>query len=142
VVSPPTAARKSMVSFDRRPFDSDVLAPAAGVAPSASPNSPGVTLSDARTASPPATNTPPPPQTNAGAPSQNPNVDYGKSHHFPVSFRHMNTDLLLGKIGLLPKRPVSLLRDPPPAQDKAASAASEADEELEYTENPFEDERK
>jgi hypothetical protein len=39
-----------------------------------------------------------------------------------------------GKIGLLPKRPVSLLRveDPPKKRD------DDDDDELEYVENPFE----
>ncbi|TFK44281.1 hypothetical protein BDQ12DRAFT_730355 [Crucibulum laeve] len=43
-----------------------------------------------------------------------------------------------GKLGLLPKRPVSLMRDPQQPQRKP----SEDDDGLEYTENPFEDSRK
>lgn len=44
----------------------------------------------------------------------------------------------VGKLGLLPKRPVSLLRDqPPPAQ--TPPRPTNEDDELEYAENPFED---
>ncbi|KAG1725402.1 uncharacterized protein EDB91DRAFT_1062246 [Suillus paluster] len=38
------------------------------------------------------------------------------------------------KLGLLPKRPVSLLREQPPPSHR-----DDSDDELEYTENPFED---
>lgn len=44
-----------------------------------------------------------------------------------------------GRIGLLPKRPVSLVgRDAPPAVERSASRDDES-EELEYMENPFEE---
>ncbi|KAF9010632.1 hypothetical protein BDQ17DRAFT_1420983 [Cyathus striatus] len=45
-----------------------------------------------------------------------------------------------GKLGLLPKRPVSLVRDPSATQPQ--SKPDEDDDGLEYTENPFEDSRK
>ncbi|KIM75984.1 hypothetical protein PILCRDRAFT_798452 [Piloderma croceum F 1598] len=60
---------------------------------------------------PPTTGTPPPPSTSSGAPAIDPS-----------------------KLGMLPKRPVSLLRspnDPAPKPDD--------DDELEYAENPFEE---
>jgi len=52
-----------------------------------------------------------------------------------------------GKFGLLPKRPVSLLRDPGPAGSTPAPAkthnvADDDDDGLEYAENPFEDGKK
>ncbi|KAF8915610.1 hypothetical protein CPB85DRAFT_1293842 [Mucidula mucida] len=49
-----------------------------------------------------------------------------------------------GKLGLLPKRPVSLLRtSPPPVEQPTPQKKKTADsEELEYVENPFEDGRK
>ena len=40
-----------------------------------------------------------------------------------------------GKLGILPKRPVSLVRDPSPKP-------SDDDDDLEYAENPFETEDK
>ncbi|KAJ8583469.1 hypothetical protein M405DRAFT_845796 [Rhizopogon salebrosus TDB-379] len=42
------------------------------------------------------------------------------------------------KLGLLPKRPVSLLREQTPSQP---SRRDDSDDELEYTENPFEERR-
>lgn len=61
----------------------------------------------------------------------------------------------LGKLGLLPKRPVSLLRDPaatssnspPPAasfhpQPTRQLSEDDDDDILEYTENPFEETKK
>jgi len=65
--------------------------------------------------SPPHTGTPPPPSTTSGAPAIDP-----------------------GKLGMLPKRPVSLLRspsDPAPKPDDE----DDDDDELEYAENPFEE---
>ncbi|KAJ7049656.1 hypothetical protein C8F01DRAFT_1378162 [Mycena amicta] len=61
---------------------------------------------------------PSPPSTNAGAPQ----ID-------------------AGKLGMLPKRPVSLLRTSPPPAGTAGGAppSSDDDGELEYAENPFED---
>ena len=46
---------------------------------------------------------------------------------------------LPGKLGLLPKRPVSLVRDPQPAP---ARRSLDSDDGLEYAENPFEDQKK
>ncbi|THH17883.1 hypothetical protein EW146_g3021 [Bondarzewia mesenterica] len=68
---------------------------------------------------PASTDTPPPPATNSGRPA--PNIDPGK-------------------VGLLPKRPVSLIRPSDP-QALAQNKAHEEDqpEELEYMENPFEE---
>ena len=59
----------------------------------------------------------------------------------------------LGKLGLLPKRPVSLLRDPAATGSNSPPAASshpqptrqlteDDDDILEYTENPFEETKK
>ncbi|KDR75089.1 hypothetical protein GALMADRAFT_248978 [Galerina marginata CBS 339.88] len=70
--------------------------------------------------------TPPPPATSQGAP-----ID-------------------VGKLGLLPKRPVSLLRDPnagspsPPviAASHSGQSYNDDDDGLEYAENPFEDDGK
>ncbi|EAU91064.2 hypothetical protein CC1G_03232 [Coprinopsis cinerea okayama7 len=45
-----------------------------------------------------------------------------------------------GKLGLLPKRPVSLIRDPPSGQQQ--KRADDSDDDLEYAENPFEDQKK
>ncbi|KAF7376553.1 CUE domain-containing protein [Mycena sanguinolenta] len=62
--------------------------------------------------------TPSPPNTNSGAPQ----ID-------------------AGKLGMLPKRPVSLLRtNPPPSSSTGAPPSS--DDELEYAENPFEEGKK
>ncbi|KAF7305902.1 CUE domain-containing protein [Mycena chlorophos] len=45
-----------------------------------------------------------------------------------------------GKLGMLPKRPVSLLRTtPPPAGAASGAPPSSDDDELEYAENPFEE---
>ncbi|KAF7315864.1 CUE domain-containing protein [Mycena indigotica] len=61
--------------------------------------------------------TPTPPSTNPGAP--------------PID---------AGKLGMLPKRPVSLLRtNPPPPGTSSGAPPSSDDDELEYAENPFED---
>ncbi|KXN90972.1 hypothetical protein AN958_03039 [Leucoagaricus sp. SymC.cos] len=46
-----------------------------------------------------------------------------------------------GKLGLLPKRPISLIRDPPQAQPQAQRHNSD-DNDLEYAENPFDEDRK
>ncbi|KAJ3564425.1 hypothetical protein NP233_g8303 [Leucocoprinus birnbaumii] len=46
-----------------------------------------------------------------------------------------------GKLGLLPKRPISLIRDPPQAQPSAHRQNSD-DDALEYAENPFDEDRK
>ncbi|KAF5351747.1 hypothetical protein D9756_007631 [Leucocoprinus leucothites] len=46
-----------------------------------------------------------------------------------------------GKLGLLPKRPISLIRDPPQTQQQAHRHDSDEDA-LEYAENPFDDDRK
>ena len=46
-----------------------------------------------------------------------------------------------GKLGLLPKRPVSLLPDPA-AGPAHAEQMTDEDDGLEYVENPFEDSRK
>ncbi|KAK7692202.1 hypothetical protein QCA50_003826 [Cerrena zonata] len=46
------------------------------------------------------------------------------------------------KFGLLPKRPVSLLGSQPPSEVKPSQEHSDDDEELEYLENPFEDDNK
>ncbi|KAL9711537.1 hypothetical protein Ac2012v2_004608 [Leucoagaricus gongylophorus] len=43
-----------------------------------------------------------------------------------------------GKLGLLPKRPISLIRDPPKIQPPTQKRNSDPDE-LEYAENPFDD---
>jgi hypothetical protein len=45
------------------------------------------------------------------------------------------TFLPAGKIGLLPKRPVSLVN----AESHSSEAHDEEEEELEYVENPFEE---
>ena len=61
---------------------------------------------------PPTTGTPPPPSTSSGAPAIDPS-----------------------KLGMLPKRPVSLLRSP----NDPAPKPDDDDDELEYAENPFEE---
>jgi len=65
----------------------------------------------------------------------------------PVTGR--GTPIDAGKLGLLPKRPVSLLRDPAPASNSANTAqesprreSEDVDGGLEYAESPFEDRRK
>ena len=50
------------------------------------------------------------------------------------------TNLSEAKIGMLPKRPVSLLGTP--AQSNTNAAHADDDDELEYVENPFEEGRK
>ncbi|KAK7470873.1 hypothetical protein VKT23_002289 [Stygiomarasmius scandens] len=48
-----------------------------------------------------------------------------------------------GKLGLLPKRPVSLLRpDNPSSQTQSQTRRDDDDDDLEYAENPFEEGRK
>jgi len=85
------------------------LNPAPAAAPASQANSgPG----GGRSSSPPHTGTPPPPSTTAGAPTIDP-----------------------GKLGMLPKRPVSLLRGP---STPALKPDDDDDDELEYAENPFE----
>jgi hypothetical protein len=61
---------------------------------------------------PPTTGTPPPPSTISGSPPIDP-----------------------GKLGMLPKRAVSLLRTP----SNPAPKPDDDDDELEYAENPFEE---
>ncbi|TFK25186.1 hypothetical protein FA15DRAFT_668717 [Coprinopsis marcescibilis] len=46
-----------------------------------------------------------------------------------------------GKLGLLPKRPVALIRDPPPEQEQSRRS-NDSDDDLEYAENPFDDQKK
>ena len=52
---------------------------------------------------------------------------------------------LTGKLGLLPKRPVSLLKPQVAAGGQTVverqTSVDDDDDELEYTENPFEDHR-
>ncbi|KAJ6508093.1 hypothetical protein DFH09DRAFT_1374853 [Mycena vulgaris] len=92
-------------------------------APSANPSPPSSAGYDAapRSMSPPGAATASPPSTNAGRPQ----IDGGK-------------------LGMLPKRPVSLLRtNSPPAAAAAPHPSSRSDDdELEYAENPFEDGKK
>lgn len=71
-------------------------------------------------------------------------------------FCHIRTEQkkIIGKLGLLPKRPVSLLRDPAATGSNSPPAASvhpqptrqltedDDDDILEYTENPFEETKK
>ncbi|KAF9452762.1 hypothetical protein P691DRAFT_772036 [Macrolepiota fuliginosa MF-IS2] len=48
-----------------------------------------------------------------------------------------------GKLGLLPKRPISLVRDPPQTQSQPAERQhSDDDDDLEYAESPFDNDRK
>jgi len=48
-----------------------------------------------------------------------------------------------GKLGLLPKRPISLIRDPPQTQSQPAQQRHpDDDDDLEYAESPFDDDRK
>ncbi|KAJ6498828.1 hypothetical protein C8R45DRAFT_805339, partial [Mycena sanguinolenta] len=61
-------------------------------------------------------NTPSPPSTTSGAPQ----ID-------------------AGKLGMLPKRPVSLLRTNSPPSSSSGAPPSSDDDELEYAENPFEE---
>ncbi|KAF8199918.1 hypothetical protein K438DRAFT_1966269 [Mycena galopus ATCC 62051] len=63
--------------------------------------------------------TPNPPSTNSGAPQ----ID-------------------AGKLGMLPKRPVSLLRTNSPPSATSGAPPSSDDDELEYAENPFEEGKK
>lgn len=49
-------------------------------------------------------------------------------------------DLMPGKLGMLPKRPVSLLRTNSPPTGGAPPSSD--DDELEYAENPFEEGKK
>jgi hypothetical protein len=42
-----------------------------------------------------------------------------------------------GKLGLLPKRPISLVRDQPLNQNQRAQRHDTEDDDLEYAESPF-----
>lgn len=80
--------------------------------------------------------TPPPPATNSGRPVTN--IDPGSatadSSVFQCSCSH-DISPSAGKIGLLPKRPVSLVN----TESQSSHADEEDEEELEYLENPFEE---
>jgi hypothetical protein len=79
---------------------------------------------------------PRPPSTGAGTPS---GIDPSQFFSYPASVHRLMSlcwlDILV-KLGLLPKRPVSLLREQTPSQP---SRRDDSDDELEYTENPFEE---
>lgn len=47
-----------------------------------------------------------------------------------------------GKLGLLPKRPISLVREPPQAKPQQIQRRDSDDDDLEYAENPFEESKK
>ena len=78
-------------------------------------------------------------------------IEAGKQRILPYYRAHW-TKKTVGKLGLLPKRPVSLLRDPAATSSNSPPAASfhpqptrqpseDDDDILEYTENPFEEKR-
>jgi len=56
-------------------------------------------------------------------------------------FSNITLNCYQGKLGLLPKRPVSLLPDPAAAPAHVEQPTDD-DDGLEYVENPFEDPRK
>jgi len=47
-----------------------------------------------------------------------------------------------GRLGLLPKRPISLVREPPQAKPQQIERRNSEDDDLEYAENPFEESKK
>ncbi|KAJ3519892.1 hypothetical protein NMY22_g12995 [Coprinellus aureogranulatus] len=71
-----------------------------------------------------------PPQVTSSSTSTAPSVPRPSTSPAPIDG---------GKLGLLPKRPVSLIRDPQPA---GARRSIDSDDGLEYAENPFEDQKK
>jgi len=98
--------------------------------PAATPVSKGYDLSPSHSITPPDTPEPLPPMNNSA----------------PLS-----SNIEAGKLGLLPKRPVSLLRDPattsssPPGASElqpSRQLSQDDDDGLEYTENPFEETEK
>lgn len=102
-------------------------------------------MHSSRLIAPPDTPEPLPPM-NSSAPLS-PSIEAGEQENYVLYFE-LNK-LFLGKLGLLPKRPVSLLRDPatsssPPAvsQLQPDRQLSEDGDGLEYTENPFEETEK
>lgn len=77
---------------------------------------------------------PPIPATNSGPPASN--IDPGSAAADSLALVSILT-FPAGKIGLLPKRPVSLVN----AEPQPGHAHDEDEEELEYVENPFEEGR-
>lgn len=71
-------------------------------------------------------------------------IDAGEKFCYIIHRTTHRTKTTVGKFGLLPKRPVSLLRDPaatgsPPAVPLHSHPTEDDDDGLEYTENPFEE---
>ncbi|KAG5639456.1 hypothetical protein H0H81_001578 [Sphagnurus paluster] len=86
-----------------------------------------------RSVSPPvggAPRTPPPPATGSGS-------GFGIGSTSPGAAAPIDG----GKLGLLPKRPVSLMRPSSPPVQHSVSQESDESDELEYVENPFEEHR-
>lgn len=116
------------------------LAPITSPRPTATTTSPptDTATSQPKEVSPTSAQTPPPPTTSAGAP--NPTIDYGLHQFFSKPFSLFLT-CSTGKIGLLPKRPVSLLpSQSPPTENQPPSHSQgnrDADSDEELYEDPF-----
>lgn len=78
----------------------------------------------------------PPPGTQSGGPI---NAGMYSNTFWYLAFLNITT---VAKFGLLPKRPVSLLVSQPSSDNKPSKEHDDDDEELEYLENPFEDDGK
>lgn len=78
------------------------------------------------------------PRTDAPAASSNPPAAAQAASSSSPAVSPAAAPIDGGKLGLLPKRPVSLVRDTPSQQAKR----DDSDDDLEYAENPFDDRKK